>query len=82
LSSREKLQEDLIGLRSQIFKELERNISNLQTSKVSGDDLAEILFELGLRLKGSEFIPTLNQAADNKSSETVDSFLLPNNSEA
>ncbi len=63
-SSREKLQEDVLSLRTQIFEEMERRVSVLTGSKVSRDDMAEILFELGLRLKGTEFVPELREAGD------------------
>jgi hypothetical protein len=35
----------------------------MKAAKVSRDDMAEILFELGLRLKGTEFEPELKEAA-------------------
>ncbi len=37
--------------------------------------MAEILFEVGLRLKGSEFVPELKEAAD-----TDSGYLLPEQS--
>jgi hypothetical protein len=61
--SREKLHEDIHHLRSQIFEELDRRFSTMKAAKVSRDDMAEILFELGLRLKGTEFEPELKEAA-------------------
>ena len=64
LSSREKLQEDIITLRNQLLDDLERRISTLTRGKLAKDDMAELLFELGLRLKGTEFVPQLKEAAD------------------
>lgn len=61
--TKEKLQEDTRNLRIQIFEELERRFSSLSGAKVSRDDMAEILFELGLRIKGTEFAPELKDAA-------------------
>lgn len=61
--TKEKLQEDTRNLRIQIFEELERRFSSLSGAKVSRDDMAEILFELGLRIKGTEFAPELKEAA-------------------
>jgi len=61
--SRTKLQEDVRTLRIQVFEELDRRLSTLRDVKVSKDDVAEILFELGMRLKGNEFVPQLKQAA-------------------
>ncbi|HLO51667.1 MAG TPA: hypothetical protein VK211_24860 [Kamptonema sp.] len=62
--SRDKLQEDIRSLKTQIFEELDRRFSVLREVKVSRDDMAEILFELGMRLKGTEFVPELKEAAD------------------
>lgn len=59
---RSKLQEDVRTLRIQVFEELERRLSSMRDAKVSKDDVAEILFELGMRLKGNEFVPQLKQA--------------------
>ncbi|MBD2181697.1 hypothetical protein [Aerosakkonema funiforme] len=62
--ARSKLQEDVRSLRAQVFDELERRISVMRDVKVSRDDMAEILFELGMRLKGNEFVPQLKEVAD------------------
>jgi DNA anti-recombination protein RmuC len=73
--SRDQLQEEIRSLKTQVLEELDRRFSVLREVKVSRDDMAEILFELGMRLKGSEFVPELKEVADNKS---VDSGrLLP-----
>ena len=63
--SRDQLQEELRGLKTQVLEELDRRFSVLREVKVSRDDMAEILFELGMRLKGSEFVPELKEVADN-----------------
>lgn len=60
--TREKLQEDVRALRTHIFEELERRFSLLREGKVSRDEMAEFMFELGLKLKGSEFVPALKEA--------------------
>ncbi|CBN57398.1 MULTISPECIES: hypothetical protein [Kamptonema] len=62
--SRDQIQEDIRSLRTQVFEELDRRFSVLREVKVSRDDMAEILFELGMRLKGSEFVPELKEVAD------------------
>ena len=61
--TRDSLQDDVRGLRAQVLEELERRFSMLKDVKVSRYDMAEILFELGMRLKGSEFVPELKEAA-------------------
>lgn len=64
--TREKLQEDTRSLKAQIFDELERRFSMLSDAKLSRNDMADILFELGLRLKGAELTPELKEAAYKK----------------
>lgn len=64
--TRHQLQEDVHSLKNLVVEELERRFSLLKNSKVSKDDMAEILFELGMRLKGTEFVPKLKEVADNK----------------
>jgi archaellum component FlaC len=59
-----KLQEDTRNLRNYVQEELERRLSAIGNIKVSRDDMAEILFELGMRLKGTEFVPELEEATD------------------
>lgn len=59
-----KLQEDVHSLRTQIFEQLDLRFATLSGVKVSRDDMAELLFELGMRLKGTEFVPKLKQAAE------------------
>lgn len=62
--TRDKLQEDVHTLRANIFEDLDRRFSTLRDVKVSRDDMAEILFELGMRLKRIEFAPALKEAAN------------------
>ncbi|MEQ9669122.1 hypothetical protein [Coleofasciculus sp. G2-EDA-02] len=63
--TREKLQEDLRSLRAYVFEEIERRFSLINDGKIAKDDMADILFELGLRIKGTEFAPELKEAAGN-----------------
>lgn len=72
LNSREKLQADILSLKNQTFEELDRRFNLLLNGKVARDDLAEFLFELGLRLKGTEFVPKLKEAADSETSSASD----------
>lgn len=60
--TRDKLQEDTRSLKSQVFDELEKRFSLLTDAKVSRNDMADILFELGLRLKKAEFSPELKES--------------------
>jgi DNA anti-recombination protein RmuC len=72
--TRERLSEETRILKTQVFEELDRRFSMLREVKVSRDDMAEILFELGMRLKGTEFAPELKGVTDNKLNNE---FLLP-----
>jgi ElaB/YqjD/DUF883 family membrane-anchored ribosome-binding protein len=69
--TREKLQEDTQSLQSQIIEELERRFSMIKDAKVSRNDMADILFELGLRIKKAEFSPKLKEAAQSNGSDEV-----------
>lgn len=62
--TKSKLQDDIRNLRNYVQEELERRLSAIGNIKVSRDDMAEILFELGMRLKGTEFVPELEEATD------------------
>ena len=64
--TRDKLQDEVRTLKNHVFEELDRRFSLLMDEKTSRDDFAEILFELGMRLKGTEFVPAIKQAADQK----------------
>ncbi len=55
----EDLQEDLRSLRTQLIQELDKRLSALEGTKVAKDDMAELLFELGMRLKGTDLVPHL-----------------------
>ncbi|BAU14811.1 hypothetical protein LEP3755_53640 [Leptolyngbya sp. NIES-3755] len=70
-----KLREDVNALRDLVLEELDRRFSSLQDAKVSRDDIAETLFELGMRIKGTEFIPALKEVGENNV-ENVDPLPL------
>jgi hypothetical protein len=72
--TREKLQDDTRHLKSQIFDELEKRFSMLSNAKVSRNDMADILFELGLRLKGTDLAKELKEATNTNDSNDV--FLI------
>jgi DNA repair exonuclease SbcCD ATPase subunit len=55
--TRSKLQEDIRVLKVQIHEELDRRLSGFGDVKVSRDEMAEILVELGMRLRGVESLP-------------------------
>lgn len=67
--TREKLQEDTQNLKSQVFDELEKRFSLLTDAKLSRNDVADMLFELGLRIKKAEFTPELKESARSNGSD-------------
>lgn len=69
--TREKLQEDTRNLKTQIFDELEKRFSQVTDAKLSRNDMADVLFELGLRIKKAEFTPELKEAVHTNGSEDV-----------
>lgn len=62
--TRNTLGEDLQNLKNQVLEKIETNLSELTESKVSRTDLSEVLFELCLKLKGSDFVPSLKEATE------------------
>jgi len=62
--TRDRLQEDFRDLKKQVFEQLDQRLSMMRDTKVSKHDMAEILFEMGMKLKGTEFVPQLQEAAD------------------
>lgn len=77
--TRDKLEGEFQELKTQIFAELEKGVSDLSEGKVSRADLAEVLFELCLKIKGTEFVPSLKEAAEN---HVQADFLLPEDQNA
>jgi prefoldin subunit 5 len=80
--TRDGLQQDITALRDLVLEEMERCFSQLRDNKVSKDDMAEMLFHLGMRLKGSEFIPALKEKADSvKKYEEIPLYAVRKHSE-
>ena len=69
--TREKLQEDTRNLKTQLLDELEKRFSLLTDTKLSRNDMADVLFELGLRIKKAEFSPELKESVHANGSEDV-----------
>jgi len=62
--AQEKLEKDIQSLKNEIVDKLEKRLSGLTESKVGRDDLAEILFEMCMRVKKNEFLPELEGSGD------------------
>ena len=61
-----KLEEDILSLREQVFEELEKSFSNLNDAKISRGELSQFLFELCLKIKRTDFLPDIKEAAENQ----------------
>ncbi|MEA5419736.1 hypothetical protein VB712_10925 [Spirulina sp. CCNP1310] len=72
--TQEQFQTESQTLKVKIFEELEKCFSTLRDAKVSRVDLAEVLFELCIKVKGTEFVPDLKEAMEN---HLQTDFLLP-----
>ncbi|NES97354.1 MAG: hypothetical protein F6K32_19465, partial [Desertifilum sp. SIO1I2] len=72
------LTQEIQTLKEQVLTDLESRFVGLQEGKVSRDDMAEIFFELCMKLKGSDFVPDLKEAADR---QVKADFLLPEQKE-
>ena len=71
-TNREQLDNQIDSIKKILAEDLDKKFGKLQEIKVSRDDLAEVLFELCIKVKGTEFVPDLKDAADSKAD-----FLLP-----
>ncbi|BAZ09340.1 hypothetical protein NIES4071_11480 [Calothrix sp. NIES-4071] len=60
VQTQSKFQDDITVLRDLVLEEIERRFTQLGESKVSCDDMAETLFALGMRLKGTDIVSTLH----------------------
>lgn len=70
LSSHRKLQSDLLNLRQQLFEDLEKRMSDLTGAKLAREDMADLLFELALKLKGTDLTSSVD-------GESQTPYLLP-----
>lgn len=70
--SKTSLDRDLQLLKQQVFSQIDSNLSELSTAKVSRSDLSEILFELCLKLKesGDDITVTDNQEQQQLKAQT------------
>lgn len=57
-------QNDIRALRDLVLEEIERRFNQLGESKVSCDDMAETLFALGMRLKGTDIVSGLHNRSE------------------
>jgi uncharacterized Zn finger protein (UPF0148 family) len=72
--TRQTLEANLQNLKERIFETIEREFSHLKDNKLSRVDLAEVLFELCLKVKSPDFEPQLRESGDSEA--TAELLLL------
>lgn len=78
--SKSAVDRDLQLLKQQILDKLEFNLATLSTDKVSRGDLAEVLFELCLKLKGKDVnldLPEGDRDSQSSEKDVGTDFMLP-----
>lgn len=71
--TRENLQNNIDTLKGQILKELDKRYATLGETKLSRDHLAELLFELCMRVKGTDLVVEATNSDNKRNAE----LLLP-----
>ena len=75
--SKETIEKDIVNLKKQLSETIEKNLSELTEAKVSRSDLAEVLFELCLKIKGQDAnYNTIEPSKNGKISEMDGELLL------
>lgn len=72
---RSLFEQELSTLKNHLLEDLENRYSHLVDTKLSRDDLAEILFELCMRVKDTDAIPSTIENAESKK-ESEGKFLV------
>ena len=75
--TKDKIEADIQHLRLQVFEEIDKSFSQLTENKVSRADLGELLFELCLKIKGTDLPADLETASEPE--VTSELFNLENN---
>jgi predicted nucleic acid-binding Zn-ribbon protein len=60
--AKEQLDTALRTLEKRVFEEIDKDLAGIKNGKISRVDLADLLFELCLKVKGADFIPQLPAA--------------------
>jgi uncharacterized phage infection (PIP) family protein YhgE len=75
--TKEQLEAALRALEKRVFEEIDKDLTTMKSGKVSRVDLADLLFELCLKVKGADFIPQLPPGSAN-----AGDYLLPEQNSA
>jgi len=68
-ATKDKLEQDIFSLRSQVLQELEKRFNLLKDDKTSKSEMADILMEMGLRLQGTTLVPEVKEAIESVAAE-------------
>ncbi len=74
IQTREKLEQAMHSLREHVLETVEQELLGIKENKVSQVDLADILFEICVKIKGNEFISELQETTE---TNTTSGFFLP-----
>ncbi|EAZ90000.1 hypothetical protein [Crocosphaera chwakensis] len=74
VQTKDKLQKSMQSLREELFEIIQNELVNLKDNKVSRTDLADILFELCVKIKGDEFVTEFPENTEQNSHTEL--FLL------
>ena len=74
--SKETIEKDIVNLKKQLSDTIEKNLSELTDVKVSRSDLAEVLFELCLKIKGQDASYNAIESSSNGKIDEMDGELL------
>jgi hypothetical protein len=74
MQTRDKLEQEMQSFREQIGEMIQQELISLRDNKVSRVDLADILFELCVKIKDNEFVSNFPETPENNSTP---GFFLP-----
>jgi ElaB/YqjD/DUF883 family membrane-anchored ribosome-binding protein len=75
--TKEELQSEMREWKKQLDEEIDQYFTQLRDSKVSRDDFAEILFNMCLKVKGSDFLPEAQEEDNDDDDDQLADLLLP-----
>ncbi|GAB4523607.1 MAG: hypothetical protein Tsb0014_01350 [Pleurocapsa sp.] len=77
IHTKETLEQDVQLLKKQIYEYLESKLAELSEEKMSRNDLAEILFEMCIKVKKTDLAHNLSEAAIENHQTGKTNFMLP-----
>ncbi len=78
--TRTSLEKDLTSLKQELLEILEQDLANFSKNNLSRHDLADLLFEICLKIKGTDVKPELFDSTDDNEQMKAE-LILPGNSD-